>query len=647
MPKKAYVQKGDDPSLKQFVDFYKFLQIGRIVRVDNERNVVDIQFSSNPILSKNVPVTNPFFTGRAFIGGMPEVGSIVICGFIKFTNKIGHPIILSYIDAEYFRALNYIYTQGKATDDVLSINDVHDKIGYNIKRLKKRKQYPGDVGLESTHGSEVYLDENILLSDSKLNEILISSIDKTIYSNSTNNHIYTGGARILNGLVIRPNAPTIEPIILENGQLLYVVTDGQVVDANGKAFTEVRTEVKEIANAALDIIEKYDIDDFAEDTSKGRLLVSQILGTLVGNQRSDIERYGKVLRPQIFPSADNSIAIADILCKPNELYNLASAYQLKFGSGSKFDVDKEGHAFVYLAASSSVHPLGAGRSLEFASDGSIRMSIGKTNVGEKSIELDTKGKVLIHYGSDSQTLRSCEWTLDRSLRIIVNGPDIDGYAAYSDYTGNMYEKVRGNKTVDVDGSYTLTVKGKIQENILGAKVENYVNDKMTNYGGDYQEIVVGKKQEKYGEGVVRDIATKGDTENILLGDKKELLTLGSKDVKLIAGSSKETLLLGDKTISIVLGNFTVSVTAGNISIKTLSGTVDVNASTQKVTVNGLLGVDIVSATTVNVKAPLVKIGGTAVQNGVVTGLPGSGPPSHLDYLTGLPLMGSKTVSATF
>lgn len=693
MPQKAHVQKGDDPSFGQFVDFYKFLQIGRIVRVDNERNVVDIQFGSNPVLSQNIPITNPFFTGRAFIGGMPEEGTMVVCGFVKFTNKVGTPIIINYIDPEYFKALSYIYNSGKTSSDVLALNDIHDKIGYNVKRLKKRKQYPGDVGLESTYGAEVCLDENILLSDSRLNEILLSSADRTIYTNSVNNHQYTNAARILNGTIIRPNSPVIAPVRLDNGQLFYVATDGPTVDENGRAFTEVRTEVREVANAVLDIIEKYDVSDFADNTSTGRLLISQVLGTLVGNQKSDMERYGRVLRPQIFTA--NGAVVDDIICKPSEYFNLASAYQLKV-AGFKFDIDKEGHTFVNLGASSAVHPLGAGRSLEFAADGSIRMAIGKTNVGEKSIELDTKGKVVVHFGYDSETLRSAEWTLDRGIRTIVNGPDIDGYASYSDYAGNSYERVRGDKTLDVDGSYIVTVKGKIQENILGAKVENYINDKMTNYGGDYQEIVVNKKQSKIGAGSKTDIATGGDTLNILQGDKIENLTLGSKKVTIVAGDSTETLtfgnkettltagnikdtilkgnnessiLLGDhkidvttgnisenvklgnstetigsgnKSITIKIGNFDVSITAGNISIKTTTGTVNMSSATQTVTINGMLAVNVNSQAKVNINAPLVSIGNLALGS-VLTGLPGV--PSCLDPITGLPFLGSKTVNA--
>lgn len=696
MATKARITKRDDPTFNQYVDFYKFLQVGKITRVDNEKQVVDIQFQSNPVLSKNIPVANPFSTGRAFIGGMPEVGSFVICGYIKLTNNIGMPMILAYLDAEYYHALNYIYSRGKA-EQLDSISSIQDKVGYGVRRLKRRKLYPGDVNLESTQGSELVLDDSVLLGDSKLNSILISSPDRTILSNSINNNIYTGAARILNGLVTRPNSVSATPVTLENGQLLYVVTsDGRTIDENGQAFTEVRTEVRELANAILDVVESYDDVDFASNTSKGTLLVTQLLGTLVGNEKTVIEKYGKVLRPQIFVGDSSQVIVDDVVCTPEEYFNLASAYRLAFGSGTKFDVDKEGHTFVHLSASSTVHPLGAGRSLEFASDGSIKLSIGKSNVGERSLELDTTGKVKLHFGFDSETMTSFEWTLDRSMNVVVKGSDKDGFAKREEYFGHVYETVHGDKTIEVDGTINVIVKGKLQEDILGAKVENYINDKMTNYGGDYQEIITKARQSKYGEGVVTDISLNGDELNITEGDKKETLTLGNKDVTITAGDSKELLTLGDhtlemtsgnlqesllsgnrettittgdhtievssgditqkvtlgdskeevgtgnKSITIKLGDFEVKVTTGNITIQTTTGTVEVKSATQKVTVNGMMSVDVISGTQVNVKAPMVNIGQSPVKGGVVTGLP---LPSHYDYITGVPLLTSMTVKS--
>ena len=699
MPKRANVLKYEDPNFGQFVDFYKFLQIGRITRVDNEKQAVDIQFQTNINQFTNIPLTNPFSTGRAFIGGMPEVGSYVICGFIKLTNKIGSPVIVSYLDPLYYHALNYIYEGGKS-EGTDSISSIFDKIGYGIRRLKRRKIYPGDLDFESTQGSELLLDDGIILTDSKLNEIRFSAAERTIYTNSINNFLYTNAARILNGLISRPNSPHITPITMDNGQLLYIATaNGKTIDTGGQALTEVRTEIREIANAVLDVVESYDDDDFADSTSQGRLLINQVLGTLVGNEKDRADRYGKILRPQIFTNTEsNLISIDDMICTPDQYLTLATAYQLLFRSGTKFDIDKEGHTFVHLAASSVAHPLGAGRSLEFAADGSMKFVIGKSNLGNRSLELDTTGKVSMNFGFDTDTMSSCDWTLDRKLSITVKAPDANGYAKQEEYFGHVYETVHGNKTIDVDGELNIIVKGKIQEDIQGAKVENYVNDKMTNYGGNHQEIITKQKQSKLGEGAVTDIASQGDTLNIIEGDKTENLTLGSKSVTLVAGDSKETLLLGshsvdltvgdmsesllkgdrkaaitlgnhsidvssgnitenvslgdsketvgsgDKTIIINMGNFQIKVTAGDITIQTTAGNVNVQAASQKVTINGMLSVDVMSATTVNVKAPMVNLGSSPAQGGVVTGSPGV--PSHLDFLVGLPLLSSATVKSS-
>jgi hypothetical protein len=697
MPLKAHVQKGDDPTFKQQVDFYKFLQIGKIVRVDNERNVVDIQFSSNPLVTRNVPITNSFFTGRAFIGGMPEKGSIVICGYIKLTNKMGTPLILAYLDRQYFSSISYAYSGGKTSNDLVELTNIHDKIGYDVRRLKRRKLYPGDINFESTQGSELLLDDGILLADSKMNEINISSSDRSIYLNSINNFIYSNAGRILNGLIVRQNSPSIQPILLDNGQQYYLVSDGSNPE-NGKVFTEMRTELREIGNSVLDVIKSFEDESYASISPDGKLLVTQVFGTIVGNNKENMQQYGQILRPQIFASHDNSYLAEDIICKPTEFYNLASVYQLKFASGFKFDVDKEGHTFLYLPASSSAYPLGGGRSLEFAADGGIKLVLGKTTVGEKSLDLTTKGRAMIHLGFDAATLSSLNLVMDRALYKTIKAPDINGFAQKEDFAGHVLEKIRGDKTLEIDGTYNIIVKGKIQEEIHGAKVENYINDKMTNYGGDYQEIVTKQRQSKYGEGHIIDIATKGQELTIIEGGLKETLTLGSKELTIIAGNLKETVILGNKEskliagdlkesliagnressivlgdhkidvttgnisesiklgdskediltgnkkITVKVGNFEVNITAGDVVVKTATGKVDITAATQKATITGLAGVEIKSAAKVIVKAPIVELGGTPAMGGVVTGLPGI--PTHYDYICGLPLKGSATVKAT-
>lgn len=655
---KARVLPGDDPHHGQLVDYFKFLQIGTIVRVDDELNLVDISFDSNPSIIPNIPLTSPFFTGRAFIGGMPEVGTMVVCGFIKNTNSFGSPIILTYLNPFYIRSLNYAYDDGKAPIDLDSLASVKDKIGYGVTRLKRRKIYPGDINLESSQGAEMLLNDDVSIADANLNEIMISSVENAIISSSINNVMYTSGVRVTSGTANRPGAVSVDKTVLPNGKSQSIITDNtNSIDLGGQPFSEFRIDVNELSTGVMPPVDSFEQSDFDITSPDGSFLVSQTFGTLIGNSKRDIEHYGRVLRPQIFTSAiDSTLDIRDVNCVPNEYLTISGAYQLKFKSGTKIDVDKEGHTFIRIAASTGRHPLGAGRSLEMATDGSLKAFIGRNINQQHSIDLETSGACSFHFGSDDRDSKSLDWVLERSMYISVKASDRFGFALNESYIGNVTQKVVGNKEITVSGNYTITVQGKIQENILGMKVENFVNDKLTNYGGNYGEIIVKSKTSKIGgviDGVAEstDIAvgdstlkikTKGDrieeyslgkkSVKLLLGDSIETLIKGDRKTDVTLGSIKETIGVGDKTTSITTGDFKVSITAGKIEISTGAGSIKI--STAGATI------DITSTAVINVKAPIVNLG-----PGVLPGMVVTNVTHPVDYITGLPIIGTPTVNA--
>ena len=80
--------------------------------------------------------------------------------------------------------------------------------------------------------------------------------------------------------------------------------------------------------------------------------------------------------------------------------------------------------------------------------------------------------------------------------------------------------------------------------------------------------------------------------------------------------------------------------AGVIDIKTIAGSINIETTAGTVNIQGNLSVNIKSAVKVNLEAPLVDIGGSPVRGGVVNG----GVAGHKDYLTGLNLLGSTTVT---
>jgi hypothetical protein len=130
-------------------------------------------------------------------------------------------------------------------------------------------------------------------------------------------------------------------------------------------------------------------------------------------------------------------------------------------------------------------------------------------------------------------------------------------------------------------------------------------------------------------GKIIDTITTGDREtNVITGNIKENIT---------AGNSTEAIVTGNKKIQITTGDYKVDITAGNIEVKTKAGAVKIDSTTQSVEINGLLSVTLKSGTKIEHLAPMVNLGNSPVRGAVITGMP---LPSHLDYVTGLPLIGS-------
>ena len=718
-------------------DRLKFLRLAVIDRVDYESGYCDIIFLDDVGTMTQVKLNSALSTFRGSLKGMPERGSVVLIGWIRQTSTLEEPVILSYLDYDLDSFYEYRLLRGKASNDLTDIKNIKDKIGYDSTRIKRRKLYPGEIQGESTQGSEIYLDENVYLSNNKLNEVELVSADQSIRLSSLQYYRQSAASRIYDGMIVRVPAPntsdTIEPTVLPNGKIIQVFTDSmKPFHKGGKAYNEYRVEVTEKSDGILPITEI----NSEVDVTKKDPYISFVLGTNVTPNKEDLLHYGKVLRPQIFGTKDAvDPSISDMECLPEEFESLASALQLKFwNSGTKIDIDKQGHLFTNFAASTGQHPLGAGRSWDANFDGSIKFVVGADSKNATSIDLATKGSINEYLGSDFSN-RSKTIVAKKAIYTTILTPDENKVAYALKTNGNVNYDISGDLNLTVSGSYRLTVYGKIQEDILGVKVQNYINDMNNVYGGSYKEIVIKDKQEKIG--ATRDTTITGisnpipntpktsvDTLKILLGSKTELLTLGdrtttltlgnlqstlsagnidekivlgdrkilvttgnikenivtgSKTTSIVTGSLKESITTGskktavttgnidekvttgskktnvttgninesittgNKKISIKTGNYTADVNAGNITIKTKAGKIEINAVSQTVKISGLVKATLGSGTKAEISAPQVSLGSIPAQGGVVTGMPF---PSHLDFLTGLPLIPSKSVKAS-
>lgn len=690
---KRRLKPGEKPGLGQDLksERLKFLRIGKITRVDYEFGLIDIEWIDSFGEQVKIPFPSAFSSDRGTIQGMPEEGSVVLCGWLKSTQTLEQPVIIGYIDLNFKNSLEYRLNRNKVTNDLKQVTTTREKIGYNSIRTKRRKIYPGEIQTESTQGAELYLDDDVYLSNKSLNEIEIKSADQSIRLSSRQQYHQTNASRIWNGMITREpveNEELFQPTVLPNGQRIQIVTESNnPYHLGGNAFTEYRIETYEKTSGTLNVTEVnsgYDISALESN-------ITFLMGTLVGNDKSNVQKYSKVLRPQIFGDQFSIEKEVDELeCLPEEYNSLAGAFQLKFHkSRTTISIDKQGHLFTNFARSTGQHPLGEGRSWEGNFDGSIKLVIGANIAKRQSIILDTKGGIKEVLGFDSIKQRSKETIAQKCLYTEILDADEDGNAFFvKTNNGNVKYDVTGDYNVDISGNYHITVGGKIQEDVTGTKIENYLNDKNNIYGGNYEEVVLKDKNVKissrrnveiFGKSRPNEIpplvitpSTDVDTLAILLGSRTETYTSGNLNRKLllgnmtaeltkgdlynkliagdhkteiIAGNEITDITKGDKEITIGTGNYKVNINLqGDIEIKTKVGTVLIQTVSDKIDIKGLTDITINGAKILN-KALNVELGKlSTTMGGVVTGVPGIA--SHYDFITGLPLVGSTTVKST-
>lgn len=595
------LQSGEQPFRGKEVDPTKFLRLGVISRVDYESGYVDIKWLEGTGSTQLVQIPLSHASLRSSIRAMPEEGSVVICGWTRQTQTLETPVILGFVDPNLANLLQYRLLRNNKTKDTLQeIKSIREKIGYNVIRGKRRKIYSGEIQLESTQGAELNLDEDVYLSDSKLNEIEIKSADKSIRLSSNQLYISSQASRINNGMIAREpinNNFAFRPTVLPNGQKIQFVTDSSnPYHLGGRPFNEIRTELYETSDG---ILRANEVNSNFEVEQKSPY-ITYVLGTLVGNDKSDSAKYAKILRPQIFGTQGASEVSLDYLeCNPEEYSTLASTLHFKHFSRTRFDIDKEGHLFTYLAASSGRHPLGSGRSWEGGFEGSIKFSVGAENVNNHSIILDTKGGIRSTIGYDKD-FKSSYIIYQKGIHKEIMGPANDGLAYFLKARGNYKTTVDGNYDLEISGNYNVIVRGKIKIQTLAVSEESFVNDKNNIYGGAYKKIVVKDKQEQIGYdrktkitgnleragGIFTPalITEVSDKYELTTGSREETYYLGSLNRKfpvkgsmtatLTAGDIKEKIILGNRYLIITTGDNQTAITTGNDIEKVTTGNIE-------------------------------------------------------------------------
>lgn len=228
-----YITRTEDPSTGAAA---YALGIARVVRVDYASHQVQIQiihgekdyFDWSPI-----PACSPAAGARHFIGSLPEPGDVCVIGWLSADSK--HPIILTYMPIAVGSGPEWTPLQSFLPTEV-DINpqtQAHYEGIYGRYRHKMRSVRPGAIVMSSSQGSDILLDEGVLITNRRATEIRLRDQDQAIVFRSLQQFHVMGGARVYAGMVQR-DAQFLPRRMISDGVNWAA---GVQVDSNGDPLT--------------------------------------------------------------------------------------------------------------------------------------------------------------------------------------------------------------------------------------------------------------------------------------------------------------------------------------------------------------------------------------------------------------------------
>jgi len=632
--------------------------VGVVTDLDPDRYTMSVLMDGGIGELDNIPISQPFSGTNSYIATMPQIGStVVLANQYNLLCPIAYLPNYTYaLDAKHVR----IFPEG------INLPQSNDMF-FKFPKLKV-----GDVAFSSANGAEISLKEELTAKHLSSEFVLDGMLEQTV-STSLNNFMFSSGVWRNSGIITRNLYDSTND---EDGQFAHTEMTGKkkrtrlrIEPDDHRYFSEYLLEVEDVVD---DGSPRNEINSELSDNNR-RPAAILALGNLVGNNPSR-DSYGQVLKASLFstPDDDTGVFALESLTGEDALrYGMAVSLFAPLGNhrnpetGGYVGIDKEGHIYMY-APSTTAGGLGNGRSISILAQGSKKEIFGMDSKYGTSWDMVTKGGVRWVLGTHNEkdgnpySNRSIDIRTEGTAFYMYGEADPDVYDFNDDETllDNLrkykkIEKVDGGERVEIDGNRETiidagdfkSVGGIHREGVAGAYTLNVGQDMNVGVASVYSERASKEKQETYGSLITT--ITSGDAElNIksVVGDISETIQKkGSRKTQVNIGDIAETIVKGSRTVDVVSGNIQTRITTkGNYTVVTSSGDVDLSTrigtftakSTLKATLKtGMAGSVEIEGGSINLKSKERRMGGIVTDK------------THFDYITGAPLVGSKTVKA--
>lgn len=457
--------------------------------------------------------------------------------------------------------------------------------------------------------------------------------------------------------------PVYPPVTLSDGQRVSYVVHGE--HSFGFAdtlysYVEDRRELRHISDGIMAVTEEG--DGFQID-SPFPAYIEDVVGTVVGNDfSSDAGRplYKRVLGMRLFTSPSQKIPsdgpvleAVDTVMRLGvmDAVGLARLFRINCpqpGSSNQFacGITKEGKVMIHVPKTQFGEPDEKGKSVELNVQGLFKAILGADeNSGGLSLDMRTVGGVSLDIGrfnGGPHSGSSVVLNLHGGVKRICNGDADTGVADDVTYNGSASEVGTGSKLTSWGGNVVTNAGGENAQSGQKITLAAGFGGLVTTSAGDVGVTILGKTQEQYAQLVTTTYAV-GKSRTTVAGVDSSTVLSGSATRTVVAGSGiSDTVTTGNISQSVATGNFLLSVSAGNVTATVGSGSLALSCGGGPASMSASLSATIASGVLVSLETPVTKIG-SAVQGFAVVGIPGPGGP-HLDYVTGLPVLGIPNVS---
>ncbi len=226
------------------------LAIAKVTRVDYELHTVQLYIlvgENGYQLRSPVPITYPGAGPRHFLGAMPTVGSYCIVGFLP-TKPAKTPVVLAWNVPNPMLGHDWAVTQEHAPTEF----DMSPRMQIELEGITARTRHklrhltPGNLLFTSEQGSDIVLDEGVLIADRRGDELRMREQDQALIFKSLQQFHATGGTRSYVGMVQR-DATLLPAAMVSDGKRW----DGPVQTLQGSPLSEGLLETDPVREAGV------------------------------------------------------------------------------------------------------------------------------------------------------------------------------------------------------------------------------------------------------------------------------------------------------------------------------------------------------------------------------------------------------------